>query len=53
MAERGAYYTLFSTQAKRYIAPADESVRIHHPSRPDMRPPRPDDGSPVAVFRRT
>lgn len=41
MAKRGEYYTLFSTQAKRYISSEEERIRTEnfgdptHPDRPD------------------
>lgn len=45
MQKRGEYYTLFSTQAKRYISSEDETIRednFKHPPRVDLHPPRPD-----------
>jgi len=45
MQKRGEYYTLFSTQAKRYISTGDESVREENfpPS------PPPDGRRPFAI----
>ena len=40
MNAKGEYYTLFSTQAKRYITPVDENDVLDAPPRPDgPRPP--------------
>lgn len=51
MQKRGEYYTLFSTQAKRYISSEEESVRVENFHNPptDLYPPRPDERPPFAV----
>ena len=53
MAQKGEYYTLFSTQAKRYISSESEQVREDNfPSSPPTLPPSDAIGAPDTPDRR-